>query len=155
MALDRKDYSKGFSGGSWRHGEWSTKAGDIHSQGLPNPSQPQEWDNFFELLRFMTPAYIRLGISYNFFEPFNDDNNPSTFNDTSGFLWSPGFAAKHPQVPQKHYVMLSMFYRVLDFCQQNGIRCRLLTGTSVPPPGSTTIAPTPGAAFGSANGSTR
>jgi hypothetical protein len=121
MALDRKDYSKGFSGGSWRHGEWSTKAGDIHSQGLPNPSQPQEWDNFFELLRFMTPAYIRLGISYNFFEPFNDDNNPSTFNDTSGFLWSPGFAAKHPQVPQKHYVMLSMFYRVLDFCQQNGI----------------------------------
>lgn len=95
-------------------GEW----GDIHSQHLPCPDDKKEWASFMRLMDYAGFQYVRLGVGVTQWEPVNDDSDPNHLNLQSGFVFSPGFAAAHPEVDANNRIYMDLMYRLLDHWDQ-------------------------------------
>ena len=62
--------------------------------------------------------YVRLGVGVTQWEPANDDSDPNHLNLQSGFVFSPGFAAAHPEVDANNRIHMDLMYRLLDHWDQ-------------------------------------
>ncbi|MHB0999697.1 MAG: hypothetical protein ACYC27_10675 [Armatimonadota bacterium] len=91
-------------------GEWT----NIHSQHLPYPDDKKEWDNFNKLMDYMGFQYVRMCVGMFQWEPVNDDTDPHHLNLNDGFVFSPEFKAKHPEVKENASIYMSLMERLLS-----------------------------------------
>lgn len=90
----------------------------IHSRHLPDLENAAEWQNLYELMDFAGFNYIRLEVGMTQWEPVNDDDDPRHLNLKDGFSFSPGFAAKHPDLAVNCGIYNQFMYRLLDYWEK-------------------------------------
>lgn len=98
-------------------GEWDK----IHSQHLPYPDEAEEWENFRRLMDYAGFQYVRLGVGVTQWEPVNDNDDPHKLNMASGFVFSPGFAAAHPEVSGNNRIHMDLMHQLLDHWEKRGL----------------------------------
>ena len=97
--------------------EW----GSLHSQHIPYPDDQEGWDDFFELIDFLNPQFVRMQVGMTQWEPINDDNDPQNMNLDSGFIFSPNFRAQNPnqhKVKENADIYMQSMYKILDYFEQ-------------------------------------
>lgn len=99
--------------------EHGTQWTGLRSQHLPytygmKELEDKEWEHYMNLMDYMGFQYVRMGVGLTQWEPVNDNDDPDQLNLQDGFVFSPGFQAKHPDVPKNTFLYLDYMYRLLD-----------------------------------------
>ena len=97
--------------------EWGT----LHSQHIPYPKDEEGWDDFFKLIDFLNPQFVRLQLGMTQWEPVNDNDNPQNMNLDSGFIFSPNFRTQHPKqhlVKENADIYMQSLYKILDHFEE-------------------------------------
>lgn len=81
------------------------------------------WDDYFKMIDFSGMQYVRLGVSYNMWEPINDNNDSNVTDFDKGFIFSPKFSSRADaaNVPKNTYLYWKSFIKLLDYFEKKGI----------------------------------
>ncbi|MBE6903644.1 MAG: hypothetical protein E7480_03455 [Ruminococcaceae bacterium] len=102
--------------------EWE----NVRSQHIPytfkltEKEAKKEWDNYFKLIDFMDFKYVRMSVSISQWEPVNDNNDPHNTDFKNGFVFSPGYEKKHPEVSKNNFLYMEAMYKILDHFEKTG-----------------------------------
>ncbi|MCL2158895.1 MAG: hypothetical protein FWH48_05765 [Oscillospiraceae bacterium] len=91
-----------------------------NTAGMSKTDAQNAWDEFFALIDYMDFTYVRFMVSTTMWEPVNDNADPWETDFDGGFVFSPNFRQKHPEVSENNYLYMEAMYKILDHFEATG-----------------------------------